>query len=133
MGRGTRCRAWGAIDGAVDGFLTGSALAFVGASVNAIGQLGKSNAVIGKLDDLKSVGKKEHTLLNKLPNKGSPKANWKQNSGVLRQEMSKGLPIRDASAYNYSATNTGFLRAERELLKAHGWELVKGFWIPFGG
>ena len=89
-----------------------------------VGVAPKSTAVIGKLDDLKSVGKNEHTLLKHLPNQGNPKANWKQNSSVLRQEMRKGQPIRDASvkADGTLDKNTGFLRAERNLLENQGWK-----------
>ena len=79
--------------------------------------------VIGKLKDLENLGPGENTLLDRLPNQGSPKLNWQQNSGVLRSEMGKGLPIRDASvdgAGNLS-DNTGFLRAERNLLQDRGW------------
>ena len=83
----------------------------------------RSRAVIGKLEDLESVGEYEHTLLKHLPNQGSPRANWKQNSSVLRQEMRKGQPIRDSSAKADGTLdkNTGFLRAERNLLENHGW------------
>jgi hypothetical protein len=89
---------------------------------------GRGNAVIGKLDDLKcGVGSDEYTLLDQLSDKGSPKLNWKQNSGVLCNEMTRGIPIGDASAYAFERTNTGFLRAERELLKNHGWRLVGDF------
>ncbi len=59
-----------------------------------------NKAVIGKVDDLNAPGAikpGENTLLKHLPNQGNPKANWKQNSSVLRQEMNKGKPIRDAS------------------------------------
>ncbi|MGH8487326.1 MAG: hypothetical protein ACREXS_00235 [Gammaproteobacteria bacterium] len=41
----------------------------------------------------------EYTLLDRLPNLGNPKANYYQNMSVLREEMRKGVPIRDASAY----------------------------------
>jgi hypothetical protein len=67
----------------------------------------------------------ESSLLDRLSDQGNPQANWQQNSGVLRQEMGKGLPIRDASvdsAGNWvPETNTGFLRAERGLLQDRGW------------
>jgi hypothetical protein len=53
--------------------------------------------VIGKLDDLTNVVTGERTLLDRLPNLGNPRLNWAQNSSVLRQEMSLGQPIRDAS------------------------------------
>lgn len=58
---------------------------------------------------------------------GNPKANWQQNSGVLRQEMKRGLPIRDASV----GDNTGsFLNAERNLLQDRGWKLDGNYWNP---
>src|SRR5262249_24782776 len=77
--------------------------------------------VIGKMADLENgLGPGERTL--DLPNKGTPKANWVQNSSKLREAMSKGNPIRDASA-GKAGSNTGFLSAERELLQDHGWTL----------
>jgi len=79
--------------------------------------------VIGKLADLKNLGAGERTLLDRLPNLGNPKANWLQNSSVLRQEWRLGQPIRDASvdATGKLINNTGFLRAERNLLENQGW------------
>lgn len=79
--------------------------------------------VIGKLDDLKNLRAGEQTMLGRLPNRGSPQANWHQNSGALRQEMGRGLPIRDASVDSAGnlINNTGFLRAERNLLQDRGW------------
>jgi hypothetical protein len=79
--------------------------------------------VIGKLDGLKNLHAGEHTMLSRLPNRGSPQANWYQNSGILRQEMGRGLPIRDASVDSAGnlINNTGFLRAERNLLQSRGW------------
>ena len=74
--------------------------------------------VIGRVKDLKNLKQGERSLLDRLPDQGSPKANWKQNSGVLRQEMSKGRPIRDASPGD---TAGQFLNAERNLLKDRGW------------
>ena len=95
------------------------------------------NAVIGKVKDLGSVGDSEYTLLDKLPDQGSPKANWQQNSGVLREEMSRGVPIRDASvdsATGERLDNTGFLRAERNLLQTKGWtyDPKTTLWSPGG-
>ncbi|EPA97888.1 hypothetical protein PG5_16170 [Pseudomonas sp. G5(2012)] len=59
-----------------------------------------------------------------LPNKGTPKANWSQNSGRLREQMAKGDPIYDS--YRNPVTGEriptgGFLRAERSLLETRGW------------
>jgi hypothetical protein len=53
-----------------------------------------------------------------LPNKGSPKANWKANSGALRKEMQSGKPIFDSYKLpNGDLIKTkGFLNAERNLL-----------------
>lgn len=101
---------------------------------------GPANAVIGKVGDLDApgaIGDNEYTLLDQLPNKFDPKLNWQQNSSVLRQEMSRGVPIRDASidpATGELLNNTGFLRAERNLLETKGWtyDPKTGFWSPGG-
>jgi hypothetical protein len=92
-------------------------------------------AVIGKLDDLARIGPDEHTLLKHLPDRGSPRANWAQNSSVLRREMGKGNPIRDASVDPKTGAllnDTGFLRAERDLLRNRGWSYNPGtqLWSP---
>lgn len=86
----------------------------------------RGNVVIGKVSDLTKPGAikaGERTLLSELPDRGYPKANWKQNSGVLRHEMAKGIPIRDATidSMGMPIKNNGFLRAERYLLDTHGW------------
>jgi len=59
----------------------------------------ENETVIGKVKDLapENLRDGESSLLDRLPDQGNPQANWQQNSGVLRQEMGKGLPIRDAS------------------------------------
>jgi len=52
------------------------------------------------MDDLTAPGALkpgEYTLLDRLPDLGSPKANYYQNMSVLRQEMRNGAPIRDLS------------------------------------
>jgi hypothetical protein len=87
--------------------------------------------VIGRVDDLKNLRSGERSLLDRLPNQGNPKANWKQNSGVLRQEMGRRLPIRDASPGNIKGQ---FLNAERNLLQDHGWKFDKktNYWVPPG-
>jgi hypothetical protein len=54
--------------------------------------------VIGRTKDLKNLAAGERSLLDRLtPDLGSPKANWKRSAGVLREEMRRGVPIRDAS------------------------------------
>jgi len=68
---------------------------------------------IGKMDDLQGIPRRQ-TLLDDLPNLGSPKANYYQNSSVLRKAVGDGYQIRDASAYrpNWSPDPT-FLRPDR--------------------
>jgi hypothetical protein len=53
---------------------------------------------IGRLDDLKGVPRSQ-TLLDDLPDLGSPRANYYQNSSVLRKSLRDGYEIRDASAF----------------------------------
>jgi hypothetical protein len=95
--------------------------------------------VIGKMATLSAKGaltEGEHTLLPKLAGDlGSPKANWARNAGVLRSEMARGAPIRDASVDATTGAlkdNTGFLRAERNLLQDRGWtyDAQTTFWSP---
>lgn len=85
--------------------------------------------VIGRVKDLQNLKKGEQSLLNRLPDRGSVKANWKQNSGVIRQEISKGKPIRDASPGD---TSGQFLNAERNLLRDKGWafDSKSNYWTP---
>ena len=104
------------------------------------GELGNGitrNAVIGKVKDLQSVGNDEYTLLDRLPDQGSPKANWAQNSSVLRQEMRRGVPIRDASVDSNGRLIPypgSFLNAERNLLQSRGWtyDPKTTSWMPPG-
>jgi len=60
-----------------------------------------------------------------LPNKGTPKLNWKQNAGALRYEMRKGYPIYDSYRYDngYQIIDgyNSFINAERYLLESRGW------------
>jgi hypothetical protein len=73
-------------------------------------------------------------MLN-LPNLGNPKANWKQNSGYLREVMREGKPIFDSFVdkagnqrpvpiYNETKEKLEgvFLNAERKLLESRGWK-----------
>jgi RHS repeat-associated protein len=86
--------------------------------------------VIGRTKDLQELGAGEQSLLDRLsPNLGSPQENWARNSGVLRSEMNRGLPIRDASPTD---TKGVFLNAERNLLQDRGWKFDKNtnFWNP---
>ncbi|PND38351.1 hypothetical protein C1O66_12995 [Paucibacter aquatile] len=85
--------------------------------------------VIGRVKDLQNLPAGEKSLLDRLPNMGNPKANWAQNSGVLRQEMGRGLPMRDASPLD---TTGQFLNAERNLLMDRGWTFDRStnLWMP---
>ena len=83
--------------------------------------------VIGKLSDLEKPGALrpgEYRLT--WPNQGDPKSNWETNSRLLRVEMQRRVPIRDIS----SDEGGNFIRAERNLLKNHGWEKENGYWHP---
>jgi len=69
-----------------------------------------------------------------LPNQGSARANWAQNSTRLRQEMRSGRPIFDShvdDAGNLIPTQ-GFLNAERNLLINRGCSFnpSTGAWHP---
>lgn len=88
--------------------------------------------VIGRTRDLKNLAPGERSLLDRLKGDlGSPSANWKRNSGVLREEMRRGRPIRDASPNDNDSI---FLNAERALLKERGWTFDRStnFWMPPG-
>jgi RHS repeat-associated protein len=94
-----------------------------------------NGVVIGKktaLDQPGTIRPGEREL--DLPNLNDPKANWAQNSSRLREAMREGKPIRDVSAEplvnGRPANNTGFLRAERNLLENHGWTYSGGYWNP---
>ncbi len=91
----------------------------------------------GDSTSTKATGWKEGDRFLYLPNKGSPKANWKQNEGRLRAEMRRGEPIYDS--YRDAATGArkptrGFLNAERELLEGRGWryDAATGAYNPPG-
>nr|VFK22545.1 MAG: Haemagluttinin repeat [Candidatus Kentron sp. LPFa] len=100
--------------------------------VKAVSKVKKGTTVIGRTDDLKNpknLKNGEQSLLDRLPDQGNPKANWKQNSNVLRQEMSKRSPIRDVSPGD---TSGQFLNAERNLLRNQGWtfDSKTNYWMP---
>jgi RHS repeat-associated protein len=91
---------------------------------------GTYTIVIGRSKDLQTLRPGEASLMSRLPNRGDPKSNWKQNSGALRQEMLQCRPIRDASPGQFSE----FLNAERLILSNHGWRFnpPTSFWLPPG-
>jgi RHS repeat-associated protein len=113
-------------NGSIDSQL--AAFPLIAAPVNGGG------VAIGKLADLAKLGPNQRTLLSALPNLGNPRANWYQNAGVLRSEMAKGFPIMDASVDSAGRliNNTGFLRAERNMLTNRGWTYnpSNGYWFP---
>jgi len=79
--------------------------------------------VIGKLKDVgKADGWRIGDHTPNLPDRGSTKANWQQNSSELRAAESNGKPIRDVSsdANGNLRDNSGFLKAERNLLENRG-------------
>jgi hypothetical protein len=98
----------------------GGGLLAAGLELVPLGKLARGGrVVIGKLDDLGRLGVRPD-----LPNLGSPRANWRQNASALREAMRSGQPIMDASTDPRTGeliNNTGFLRAERELLQNRGW------------
>ncbi len=95
-----------------------------GRALSGLGRPKMDRLVIGKVKDLQRLNPGERSLLGRLPDMGGPKANWHQNSGKLRQELSFKQPIRDATVDPITGVpieNTGFLRAERYLMEDQGW------------
>jgi RHS repeat-associated protein len=91
-------------------------------------------AVIGQRGTLLQPGTLrpgEYHLMGRLPNQFNPQANWRQNYSVLREEMGRGAPIRDASP----GRSSPFLGAERNALQNAGWTYNGnvGYWMPPGG
>jgi RHS repeat-associated protein len=113
--------------------------AMIGRMVSWFGRGTESIGVkyIGKLDDLRDIPR-EQTLLDDLPDLGSAKENYYQNSSVLRKALRDGFEIRDASAYrpNWVSDATllrpertvgqSFLGAERNILNNKGLKLNSG-------
>lgn len=87
---------------------------------------------IGKVDDLRGIPRNQTLLDDLSPNLGSPRANWKRNSSVLRKARRDGYEIRDASAHRSNSSpdptrlnpdrtvGQSFLGAERNLLDNKG-------------
>ena len=65
------------------------------------------------------------------PATATTRSEWKINSGLLRTEMGKGIPIRDASPGNVGGM---YLKAECNLLESRGWNYNSstGYWNPAG-
>ncbi|GAA4439043.1 hypothetical protein GCM10023091_20670 [Ravibacter arvi] len=77
----------------------------------------------GKPTTTTAEGWKTGDRMLKMYDQGSPKLNWKQNSGFLRREMHSGNPIFDSYRYpnGQQIPTGGFLNAERKLLESRGW------------
>jgi len=102
----------------------------LGVRVTGTGKIAKGEtAVIGRIKDLQNLKNGDRSLLDRLQNQGSPRSNWRQNSTVLRQEMAKRQPIRDASPNDMKGQ---FLNAERNLLEGRGWTFDSNtnYWMP---
>ncbi|MCU7886525.1 MAG: RHS domain-containing protein, partial [Candidatus Thiodiazotropha sp. (ex Lucinoma annulata)] len=90
----------------------------------------RGTTVIGRTKDLDNLKKGERPLMDRLKdNTGSHKDKWRRNDSVLRDEMSKGKPIRDASPGDKSGQ---WLNAERNTLKNRGWtfDSKTNYWMP---
>lgn len=116
------------------GVAVGAGLVELGATAGAAeaGAAKGPTTVIGRTKDLIDLAKGERSLLDRLtPDLGAAKANWARNAGVLRAEMQRGLPIRDASPGDPGGT---FLNAERALLAERGWTFNPqlSYWLPPG-
>ena len=63
-------------------------------------EVAKGGPVIGRMDDLTAPGAikawRVH-VVGSFAKSGNPRANYYQNMSVLREEMRKGVPIRDLS------------------------------------
>jgi RHS repeat-associated protein len=109
------------VGGIAGNLIKGSAAQVAGACPPGLGRV-----VIGKLKDLHRPGAlKDGERLITWPDRGAAKPNWEENSSRLREAMMDGQPIRDASVSEVTGQlrdNTGFLRAERNLLENRGWQ-----------
>jgi hypothetical protein len=109
-----------------------------GVSVSEVAERGGLNLFKWKdATSTTSSGWREGDRFLYLPNQGSQKANWAQNSSRLRQEMQSGQPIFDSfrKADGSLKETTGFLNAERNLLQNRGWTFNQstGAWHPPAG
>jgi hypothetical protein len=77
-----------------------------------------------------STGWKTGDYMLYLPNKRTPKINWKANYDPLRTEMGLGKPIFDSfTRFDGTLIETGgFLNAERFILKNRGWVYNSNMW-----
>ena len=103
----------------------------LGSKIGGVIRGGDKIVNIGKLDDLRKIPPNQ-TLLPELPNLGTAKANFKQNSSVLRRKLREGFQVRDVSAHRLNSApdptplrpdrtvGQSFLGAERLILENKG-------------
>jgi hypothetical protein len=103
-------------------------------AVMGTGEGGLNLFKFGSQQATKSTGWRSGDYFLNLPNKGTPKLNWKANYGALRSEMNLEKPIFDSYKLpNGNLISTGgFLNAERYTLQSRGWMYSpgKGSWMP---
>lgn len=86
---------------------------------------------LGRMEDLKGIPRSQ-TILDDLPNLGSPKANYYQNMSVIRRNLREGVIFKDASWFrpnselapilSWPTRTVGqtFYGAERNLMQNRG-------------
>jgi hypothetical protein len=86
---------------------------------------------LGRMEDLKGIPRSQ-TILDDLPNLGSPKANYYQNMSVIRRNLREGVTFKDASWFrpnselaptlSWPTRTVGqtFYGAERNLMQNRG-------------
>ena len=86
---------------------------------------------LGRLEDLKGIPGSQ-TLIDDLPNLGSPKANYYQNMSIVRRNLREGVTFKDASWFrpnselaptlSWPTRTVGqtFYGAERNLMQNRG-------------
>lgn len=69
-------------------------------AVKLLGKTGGKNIVkyLGRMEDLKGISRSQ-TIIDELPNLGSPKANYYQNMSVIRRKLREGVTFKDASSF----------------------------------
>jgi hypothetical protein len=57
---------------------------------------------LGRMEDLQGIPRNQ-TILDELPDLGSPKANYYQNMSVIRRNLREGVTFKDASWFRPSS------------------------------
>ena len=121
---------------AVQGGVSAFRSVFAGSLGSAVGAGGLNLFKIRSSQAEATSGWRAGDYFLRLADKGSPKLNWAQNSGALRQEMRALRPIFDsfktASGQLIPSRSGSFLNAERHLLMDRGWiyNAKRGAWVP---